>query len=160
MNPDATKVSPRHAKTAWSPARIYLVVSGVFLLVIGSAGFLVSSTFPIGAREVGSAAPGHIFGIFETNGWHNLAGLASGAVALGFAQRPELSRLGALIKGGFYVGVTASIALWGGETFWIASNTADQVLHATLALGGVATGLVTSQTTRQHRADVAAGTSV
>ena len=131
----------------WSPARVYLVGSGIFLLVVAAAGFALNTTFPIGAAETESAESDHIFGILETNGWHNLAGLISGVVALGFALKPEWARAGALLKGAFYVVVTSGIALWGGETFWIASNAADQVVHASLAVGGLATGFFTRSST-------------
>ena len=106
-------------------------------------GFAINSAFPIGAAEFGTAGSDHIFGIFETNGWHNLAGLISGLIALGFATRPEWARLGALFKGVLYVAITTSLAIWGSETFWIASNTADQVLHGTLAILGIVSGLAT-----------------
>ncbi len=129
--------------SAWSPARLYLVGSGIFLLVVAAAGFAVNTTFPIGATETQRAGSDHVFGILETNGWHNLAGLVSGVVALGFALKPEWARAGALLKGAFYVLVTSGIAIWGGETFWIASNAADQVVHASLAVGGLASGLLT-----------------
>ena len=127
---------------AWSPARVYLVVSGILLVVLAAAGFAVNAEFP---TEAGRVAPtsGHIFGILETNGWHNLAGVLSAVVAFGFAARPEWSRTGALVKGVFYVGVTSTIAIFGGETFWIAANTADQVIHASLAAGGLATAALT-----------------
>ncbi len=127
----------------WSPARIYLVASGIFLVVSSAVGFAVDSSFPASAAEVDSAGSGHIFGIFETNGWHNLAAVISGAIALGFAARPEWARAGALLKGAMYVAVTTSIAIWGPETFKIASNAADQVVHASLAVTGLAAGLAT-----------------
>lgn len=79
----------------WSPARVYLVVSGVFLLVFAGAGFLVNSTFPIGTNELARAGSGHTLGIFETNGWHSLAGVISGIVALGFALKSDWARFGA-----------------------------------------------------------------
>lgn len=129
-------------QSRWTPARLYLVLSGVGLLVIAAAGFIVSSSFPTAAEEVGSRS-GHIFGIFETNGWHNLAGLSSGVLALGLAAKPEWARFGALLKGSIYVVVTTSIAIWGGDVFLVASNTADQVLHAALAIGGISAGLIT-----------------
>ena len=133
----------------WSPARIYLVTSGVFLLVTSTAGFLIDRTFPIGAEEFRSAGSHHVFGVLETNGWHNLAGLVGAFLALAFAVRPQWSRFGALFKGWIYVGVTAALAIWGGHTFWVASNNADQVVHAALAVGGLITGFLTprSQTT-------------
>lgn len=135
-----------HARAQWSPARIYLVVSGVFLLVVAFAGLAINQNFAIGSDYLdGHDASAHVFGILETNGWHSLAGLVSGVVALGFALRPEWARTGALLKGAFYVVVTTGVALWGPETFWIASNAADQVVHATLAVTGVASGLATTR---------------
>ncbi|MDQ3982001.1 MAG: DUF4383 domain-containing protein [Actinomycetota bacterium] len=136
------------AVATWSPARIYLVVSGVFLVVASAVGFGIDSSFPASAAEVDSAGSGHIFGIFETNGWHNLSALISGAIALGFAVRPEWARAGALLKGTMYVAVTTSIAIWGPETFKVASNGADQVVHASLALTGLAAGLATPRRPR------------
>ena len=135
--------APDGGVAAWSPARIYLVASGAFLLVLAAAGFAVNTAFPSDASRVTDAASDHIFGIFETNGWHNLAGLISGLVALTFCIRPEWARLGALVKGFGYVLVTTSIAIWGGETFLIASNAADQIVHGSLAVGGIVTGLLT-----------------
>ena len=126
---------------AWSPARVYLVASGVFLVVAAAVGFGLSTSFPSSAGAVDSGP--HIFGIFETNGWHNLAALISGAISLGFAARPEWARLGALVKGTMYVGVTTSIAVWGPETFLLASNAADQVVHGTLGVAGLAAWLAT-----------------
>ena len=133
-----------HATTVaqWSPARVYLVASGVILLVLAAAGFAVNTTFPTRSSEV-HATSDHIFGILETNGWHNLAGLLSGMVALAFAVRPGWARTGALVKGVFYVIVTVGIAIEGGPDAWIASNTADQVVHASLAIGGLATAAMT-----------------
>ncbi len=137
-------VSPERAvRQAWSPARIYLVASGVFLLVTSTAGFMINRTFPIGAAEFRSAESHHVFGVLETNGWHNLAGLIGALLALGFAVRPQWSRFGALFKGWSYVGVTAALAIWSGDTFWVASNNADQVVHASLAVGGLLTGFLT-----------------
>jgi hypothetical protein len=134
--------------TTWSPARIYLVVSGVFLVLIPLAGFFFDHSFPIGADAVHRDDAGHIFGILETNGWHNLAGLLSGAIALGFAIKPHWARTGALFKGFMYVGVTTSIAIWGPEKFWLESNTADQIVHATLAVTGLIAGFATPARSR------------
>ncbi len=136
---EQTSSEPRAlgATPQWSPARIYLVASGIVLLFLAVAGFAVNATFPTDPDQV-HATSDHLFGILETNGWHNLAGLFSGLVALGFAVRPEWARLGALVKGIFYVVVTTSIAIEGGEMVLIASNAADQVVHASLAIGGLA----------------------
>lgn len=131
-----------------SPARIYLVVSGVFLLAVAAAGFTVDRSFPFTIAEFRAQEAAHIFGILETNGWHNLAALGSGTLALGFAVRPEWARAGALSKGTLYVAVTASLAIWGEETFRVATNLADQLVHATLAVGGLVSGFLTPSSRR------------
>ena len=138
----ASEARPRE-KATWSPARVYLVASGAVLVLAAVVGFGVNSAFPATSGEVGSAGSGHILGIFETNGWHNLNALISGAIALGFAVKPQWARAGAFFKGVMYVAVTVSIAVWGPETFRIVSNTADQVAHATLGVTGLAAGLAT-----------------
>jgi hypothetical protein len=131
-----------------SPARVYLVVSGIFLVGLAAIGFLYNSSFPTAADEV-SENSSHVFGVLETNGWHNLAGMMSGLLALTFATRAEWSSFGAMFKGLFYVIVTSAIGIWGGDTFWLASNSADQILHASLAVGGVGSALVTRRMTSQ-----------
>jgi hypothetical protein len=129
--------------SAWSPARIYLVVSGIFLVVASAIGFTLDSSFPTSAEAVRVSSPGHIYGTLATNGWHNLSGLASGLIALAFALKPEWARTGALFKGFMYVFVTTSIAVWGGETFLLATNAADQIVHGTLAVTGLGAGFIT-----------------
>lgn len=133
---------------AWSPARIYLVATGIFLVVAAVTGFAISTAFPTSSGAVHAADNPHIAGVFETNGWHNLASLVSGAISLSFAIRPEWARTGAFFKGGMYTVVTVSIAIWGPETFLLASNTADQIVHGSLA----ATGLAAALATRRHSA--------
>jgi hypothetical protein len=128
----------RSSAVTWSPARVYLVVSGVFLVGAALTGFGLSTSFPTSANAVHSADNPHIYGIFETNGWHNLGALISGAISLAFAVRPEWARTGAFVKGSMYAVVTLSIALWGPETFLLASNTADQIVHGSLAVAGLA----------------------
>ena len=150
---DAVTVGAQRTPVAWPPGRIYLVASAIFLLALGGAGFLVNGAFPLRPGEVDAAGSGHTFGIFETNGWHNLAGLGSGLLALGLALRPEWARFGALLKGWIYVAVTVAIMIWGGETFLFASNTADQFIHAALAIGGLATGLMTPRPAPRGAAD-------
>ena len=127
----------------WSPARVYLVASGIFLVVSTAIGFAVDSSFQSSPDAVRAADHGFIYGVFATNGWHNVSGMASGVAALLFALRPEWSRTGALVKGAIYVVVTSSVAIWGGHTFLIATNVADQIVHGTLAVTGLAAGFAT-----------------
>jgi hypothetical protein len=131
-----------HETERWSPARWYLVISGVFLLALAAVGFAYSRSFPTSPDAVAEGTR-EALGVLFTNGWHNLASVLSGVVALGFALRPEWARTGALVKGVFYVGVTTSLLLVDAKTFLLASNWADQIIHASLAVGGIATGLAT-----------------
>ncbi|MGH7855922.1 MAG: DUF4383 domain-containing protein [Candidatus Binatia bacterium] len=125
----------------WSPARWYLLVSGVVLLLLGGLGFALNTSFPTSSADFGDSA--HLFGLFETNGWHNAAALGSGFLALGFAVEERWSRLGAFVKGALYVAVTTALFVTEPGTLLVASNAADQVLHSALAVGGIATGLAT-----------------
>lgn len=129
--------------SAWSPARLFLVAAGIYLLVIGTAGFLYDASFPIGSDEAARAGSGQIFGIFETNGWHNLAGLVFGILAVAFALKPETARAGALVVGVPNALVLIAFALEDPRTFWFASNGADSVVHALLGFGGIAAALAT-----------------
>jgi len=127
----------------WSPARIYLVASGISLLILGAAGLAVNRSFPTSPATVPSAGSGWLFGVIQTNGWHSVAGLISGAVALGFALKAEWARMGAIVKGLFYIGVTTSLFVTAPSTFLLVSNAGDQVVHASLAIGGIATAWAT-----------------
>lgn len=135
----------------WSPARLYLVISGVFLFTASGLGFLFDSSFPLSADAVHATESGHIFGILETNGWHNLAGMTSGVLALAFAARPRWARLGALVKGWMYVVVTSAIGIWGPETFLLESNLADQVVHGGFAITGLLAGYMTPRAPAAQR---------
>ncbi len=123
-------------RSSWSPARIFMAVSAAWHLPLGVIGLLLDRTFPVGARATTHASSEHIFGVFETNGWHSLAALLLGAISLVFATRPEHAREAALAIGVFHVGVVVSLILWGPETFWLASNTSDQVVHSSTAVAG------------------------
>ena len=129
--------------TEWSPARVYLVATGIFLIVAAAVGFSLTTSFPQDAEAVHSAGSAHIFGIFETNGWHNLSTLISGTISLAFALRPGWARTGAFAKAALYATVTVSIAIWGPEPFLIVSNAADQIVHGSLAVAGFGAALAT-----------------
>lgn len=63
-------------------ARIYLWAWGAALVVLGAGSLIVHPHFGLGAEVTDR----HLFGVFETNGWHGLAGLAAGAFGLAFAR--------------------------------------------------------------------------
>jgi len=121
-------------------ARGYLFVSGLFLVLTGVVGFALDTSFPTSSAEVADSH-GHIFGILETNGWHNLAALSIGLPAVAVALKlPQVCPVFALITGVLNLGVFTSFALWSPDSFLFASNAGDQVLHALLALGGIGFG--------------------
>jgi hypothetical protein len=127
----------------WSPARIFMLVSVLYHLPLGIAGLVYDQTFPIGAAAAESAGSDHVFGIFETNGWHSLAALLLGIASLYFMMRPRGARAAALAIGVFHVGIVVAFSVWPSETFWIASNTADQFIHSFTAIAGIGAALLT-----------------
>ena len=127
----------------WTPARLFLAVSVLYHVPLGIAGLLVDQSFPLSPGAAADAGSGHIFGTFETNGWHSVAGLFIGAVSLIFALRPRYAREAALAIGFGHVGVVLALAIWDPSTFLFASNAADQFIHSATAIGGIVTGLST-----------------
>jgi hypothetical protein len=134
--------------SAWSPARIFMAVSALFHIPVGVAGFIQDRTFPIGAHAVARAHSEHVFGVFETNGWHTLGALIVGVVSLYFALRPDHAREAALGIGVGHVGLWVALTLWDPSTFWLASNRADQIVHSITAVGGIGSGLLTTRGVR------------
>jgi hypothetical protein len=141
----ATVGLPRRAQS-WSPARIFMLVSALYHLPLGIAGLLYDQTFPIGSGEAERAGSALVFGVFETNGWHSFAALVLGAVSLYFATRPQGARAAALVIGVQHVALIAAFIAWPPETFWMASNVADQIVHSFTAIGGIGSALLTRDT--------------
>ncbi len=136
------------SSSTWSPARIFMAVSALFHVPVSVAGFVLDRTFPIGAHAAATGHSERVFGVFETNGWHTLGALVVGVVSLYFALRPNHAREGALGLGIGHVGLWVALALWDPSTFWLASNTADQIVHSATAVGGIASGLLTPRRSR------------
>ena len=127
----------------WTPARIFMLASTLYHLPLGIAGLIYDQTFPIGAAAAERAGSELVFGIFETNGWHSVAALAIGIISVYFTIYPRRARDVALAIGLFHVGIVVSLIVWDPSTFWLASNAADQVVHASTAIGGIASALLT-----------------
>lgn len=132
------------------PARIFLCVSAAYLLVLGIGGLMVNSSF-----KVGDDLPhGHLFGVIETNGWHNLAGVLLGAQSLYHAVSGRWLREGALavalvslVSGLIFLAYgDGNVALW-----LVPVDTADAVLLHVLP-GAV--GLICAAVTPRERASV------
>ena len=129
----------------WTPARVFLAVSAGYHLPLGIFGLLYNRSFPIGSQAAASAGSAHVFGIFETNGWHSLAALLLGVLSLWVVIENRGARTVALSIGLFHVGIVLSLILWDPSVFWLASNNADQVIHSFTAIAGIASGLATSR---------------
>jgi hypothetical protein len=150
MKVEGTAVLPPQSER-WSPARVFMLVSTLYHLPLGIAGLLYNQAFPIGQAAAERAAHDHIFGIFETNGWHSLAALGLGAVSLYFTMRPRRAREAALAIGVLHVGIVAALIVWPPETFSLASNAADQVVHSFTAIAGIGTALASTPRPVTHQ---------
>jgi len=120
-----------------------MLAAAVWHLPLGILGFVYDQTFPVGATAAEGASSEHVLGIFETNGWHSLAALLLGIITAYFTMYPRRARDAALIIGLLHVGIVAALVVWHPSTFWLASNGADQVVHASTAIGGIASALLT-----------------
>jgi len=127
----------------WTPARIFMLAAAVVHLPLGIVGLVYDQTFPIGATAAEREGSEHVFGIFETNGWHSLAALVVGIIAAYFTMYPRRARDAALMIGLFHIGIVVSLVVWEPSTFWLASNDVDQIVHASTAIGGIASALLT-----------------
>lgn len=139
----------------WSPARIFLAASAAYHLFLGAIGLAIDQTFPLSSVEAARLHSEHIFGIFETNGWHSLAAVLLGLVSLYFAVRPRYAREAALYVGLSQLGVVVTFTVWAPETFLFASNGADQWIHSLTTIGGV-TGWLLTPNDRRTMSDAAA----
>ena len=132
-----------------SPARMYALIIGGVLTLVGILGFITTTSFDGDAREA-------LLG-FDVNGWHNLVHLASGLIGLmAWRAGAAAARQYALGFGIVYL----VVAIWGfamgdGETLLgiIPVNTADNVLHLLIALAGLgAYAMSAEKTTTAHPA--------
>src|SRR5215212_2751601 len=93
----ATRVADRTAGDK-TPAKIYSLVFGATLLLVGIIGFFVDAGF-----DAGSNVQGDKLIFFEVNGWHNLVHIASGALGLALAGSRAGARTFALGFGAVYL---------------------------------------------------------
>jgi len=76
--------------------QLYLWVWGAILVVLGGGSLLLHPDFAVGDDVSGE----HLFGVFETNGWHGIAGLTMGILALAFARSDRWAPTVAAVVGG------------------------------------------------------------
>jgi hypothetical protein len=137
MEASARSYSSRDDDLSRSPARIFCLVVGATLVLVGLLGFIAESAF-----ETGSGVQGDDLIIFEVNGWHNLVHIASGLFLLAMMRRHDTARLAALSFGAIYGVVTIIGLIDGNDVLGLFPvNAADNVLHIILTVAAFAAGL-------------------
>jgi len=123
------------------PARLYLLVAGAGLSLLGVLGFFFDADFGTGDE----LASDDLSGVLIVNGWRNVIYLSTGLLALAFAS--TRARLAALLLGGFYL----ALAIWGlietergiGSILdAIPTGNRDNGLHLALGVLGLLAGLI------------------
>ena len=142
MEASARSYSARDDDLTRSPARVFCLVVGATLVLVGLLGFLAESKFDTSSGGDGGALDGENFIIFEVNGWHNVIHIASGLFLLALMRRHDTARLAALSFGAIY-GVVTIIGLIDGKDVLglFPVNPADNILHIVLTLAAFAAGL-------------------
>ncbi|UJA21958.1 DUF4383 domain-containing protein [Thermoleophilia bacterium SCSIO 60948] len=130
-----------------TPARLYALVAGAGLTLLGIAGFFYGSSFDTGTRAI-RAELGEVLGVFAVNGWTNVLHLVTGLLALALATRS--ARNLALGLGLAYI----LLAIWGlltidrgvGEILGVfAVNSATCILWLLVGLAGTAAGAASGE---------------
>jgi hypothetical protein len=125
-----------------SPARIFCLVVGATLVLVGLLGFLAESKFDTSSGGDGGALDGEKLILFEVNGWHNVVHLASGVFLLALMRRHDTARIAALSFGAIYSVVTLIGLIDGKDVLGLLPvNPADNVLHIVLTVAALAAGL-------------------
>lgn len=135
------KQKDRQGDATPGPARLYALLAGAFLALLGVLGFFYDAEFGTGAN----LASDDLAGLLNVNGWRNLIYLISGLAALAFAARS--ARRVAFGLGIFYL----VFAIWGlAETEHgigslldaIPLGDNDNALHLALGVLGLGAALI------------------
>ena len=141
-----------------SPARLYCVLVGGVLVLVGLLGFAYDASFDVGDKVQSDK----VFGAFAVNGWHNLVHLAIGVVLLVGAR--GAARSTAMLVGILYLVLAALgfIATGGDGIEFIAENGVlidlvpvndeDNWLHVALGVTGVLAALASGRRVAPARA--------
>lgn len=122
-------------------ARLYLLVAGAGLALLGVLGFFFDADFGTGD----DLASDDLSGVLIVNGWRNVIYLATGLLALAFAS--TRARAVALLLGGFYL----ALGVWGlietergiGSILdAIPTGNRDNALHLAVGVLGLLAGLL------------------
>jgi len=126
-----------------SPARLYCLLAGAVLVIVGIIGFFYEASFATGD----SIRSEDVFGVLSVNGWHNLLHIAIGTLLL--AAAGSAARGAALFVGILYIAlcVLGFIATSNDGIGFVAENDTllrlvpvnneDNVFHLILGITGV-----------------------
>jgi hypothetical protein len=132
---------PAAAAETPGPARLYALLAGAFLALLGVLGFFYDAEFGTGS----SLASDDLSGLLNINGWRNVIYIATGLVSLAFAARfPRRTAFGI---GLFYL----VFSIWGFDQTdrdigslldAVPLGDKDNALHLILGILGVGAALV------------------
>jgi hypothetical protein len=139
-DPEKPKREPQKAAEP-GPARLYVLLAGIGLALLGVLGLFYDATFGTGDKLTSD----DLAGILNVNGWRNVVYVVTGIVAL--AAGPRSPRTVALSLGAFYL----TYGIWGlaetdrgiGSLFdTLPLGNADNALHLILGGTGLLAGLM------------------
>jgi hypothetical protein len=123
------------------PTRLYALFIAVGLGAAGIIGFFYNGDFSTGANVTRKA----VFGLLDTNGWHNVFHLTLAPIAFWVANRADAARVYALASGVLYTVMGVYGLVLGNKAVLLGLmplNILDSVIHLTLGLLGFAAWLV------------------
>lgn len=139
---NAANMTVRYAETAVQKAALTV---GIVFLVIGIAGFIPGLTTNLDTMEfAGHESEALLLGVFQVSVLHNIVHLLFGVAGLAFARSFAGSR-NFLIWGGVIYAVLLVYGLFlSGDqpANFVPLNTADNWLHAVLAVGMILLGVL------------------
>lgn len=138
-----------------SPARLYCLLIGGVVLLVGILGFFYESSFAVGDEVIGD----ELVGVIVVNGWANLIHIVIGG--LGLLAANSFARSYAIGIGLVYIVLTilgfiavesndgiAFLAENGVLIDLVPVDNQENVLHAVLGVLGLLAGFATRETTR------------
>ncbi|MEN0101485.1 MAG: DUF4383 domain-containing protein [Curtobacterium sp.] len=129
---------------------------GVVFLIVGIAGFIPGLTMDMGSMSVaGHGSMALLLGLFQVSVLHNIVHLLFGIVGLIAARTATGARLYLLVGGIVYLVLFIyglfTAGMTGGANF-VPLNSADNVLHAFLAVAMIILGIVLPRAGARGRA--------
>ena len=127
------------------PAQVFLWISAAYLLILGVGSLAIGLDFSVGD----DVATDHLFGVFETNGWHGLAGLLLAFASLVFVIGRR-ARDGALVIGASLLASGVVLLLSGDGSIALGLIPVDAADAVTLHILPGVVGLVCFYATAQR----------